>query len=127
LQSEKTSPSHVDLPSLIFVEATGACIPIGSGDILLAALYISPGLASANADTTELISFRNECTLAGDLNAKHQFWNSAVSTPSSEKILQLFDLDDFEILAPQCPAHYSQAGNGYVLDIVVHKNINNSL
>jgi hypothetical protein len=38
----------------------------------------------------------------------------------------LFDLDDFEISAPQCPMHYSPAGNGDVLDIVVHKNIRHS-
>jgi hypothetical protein len=35
----------------------------------------------------------------------------------------LFDLDDFEISAPQCPTHYSPAGNGDVLDIVVNRNI----
>jgi hypothetical protein len=33
-----------------------------------------------------------------------------------------FDLDEFEISAPQCPTHYSPAGNGDVLDIVVHRN-----
>jgi hypothetical protein len=29
----------------------------------------------------------------------------------------------FEISTPQYPTHYSPAGNGDVLDIVVHKNI----
>jgi hypothetical protein len=58
--------------------------------------------------------------LAGFLNSKHPFWNSAYSNPSGEKLLQLFDLNQFEILAPQCPTHYSLAGNGDVLDIVVH-------
>jgi hypothetical protein len=61
--------------------------------------------------------------LAGNLNAKHPFWNSAVSKPSGEKLMALFDLSDFEILAPQCPTHYSLAGNGDVLNIVVHQNI----
>jgi hypothetical protein len=61
--------------------------------------------------------------LAGDLNAKHQFWNSADSNPSGEKLMALFNLSDLEISAPQCPTHYSPAGNGDVLDIVVHKNI----
>jgi hypothetical protein len=61
--------------------------------------------------------------LAGDLNAKHPFWNSRVSNPSGEKLLELFDMNKFEITAPQCPTHYSHAGNGDVLDIVVHKNI----
>jgi hypothetical protein len=61
--------------------------------------------------------------LAGDLNAKHPFWNSAVSNHSGEKLTALFDLSEFEISAPQYPTHYSPAGNGDVLDIVVHQNI----
>jgi hypothetical protein len=61
--------------------------------------------------------------LAGDLNTKHPFCNSRVSNPSGEKLLNLFDLNDFEISAPQCPMHYSPAENGDVLDIVVHRNI----
>jgi hypothetical protein len=60
--------------------------------------------------------------LTGDLNAKHPFWNSAVSNSSGEKLMALFDLSDFEISASQCPTH-SSAGNGDVLDIVVHQNI----
>jgi hypothetical protein len=35
----------------------------------------------------------------------------------------LFDVSDFEISAPQCPKHYSPAGNGDVLVNVVQKNI----
>jgi hypothetical protein len=61
--------------------------------------------------------------LAGDLNAKHPFWNTTVSNPSGEKLLQLFDVNDFEISAPQYPTHYSPAENGDLLDIVVHQNI----
>jgi hypothetical protein len=123
LQSEKASPSHVDLPPLISIEATGVYIPIGTKEILLAAVYKSPGRTWSDADIAELLSFKHKCILVGDLNAKHPSWNSAVSNPSGEKLLQLFDTSDFEISAPQCPTHYSPAGNGDVLGIVVHKNI----
>jgi endonuclease/exonuclease/phosphatase family metal-dependent hydrolase len=61
--------------------------------------------------------------LAGDLNAKHPFWNSAISNPSGEKLLELLDLNEFEISAPQYPTHYSPVGNSDMLDIVVHQNI----
>jgi hypothetical protein len=54
---------------------------------------------------------------------KNPSWNSAVSNPSGENLLQLFDESEIEISAPQCPTHYSPVGNGDVLDIVVHKNI----
>jgi hypothetical protein len=35
--------------------------------------------------------------LAGDLNAKHPFWNSTISNPSDEKIVALFDFSEIEI------------------------------
>jgi hypothetical protein len=108
---------HVDLPPLISTEATGVCTPVSNNEILLAAVYRSPGRAWLDADVTELLS------LVGVLNAKHPFWNSKFSNPSGEKLLNLFDLDDFQISAPHCPTHYSPAGNADVLDIVVHRNI----
>jgi hypothetical protein len=39
------------------------------------------------------------------------------------KLLELFHKNEFEISAPQCPTNYSPAGNGDILDIVVHQNI----
>jgi exonuclease III len=45
---------HVDLPPLVSVEATGACIPIGNKEVLLAAVYRAPGRTWAHADVTEL-------------------------------------------------------------------------
>jgi hypothetical protein len=35
--------------------------------------------------------------------------------------LSLLHVNEFEISAPQCCTHYSPAGNGNVLDIVMHK------
>jgi hypothetical protein len=61
---------HIDLPPLISVEATGVSIPIGNSEVLLAAVYKSPGRAWNDTDITELLSFRRISILAGDLNAK---------------------------------------------------------
>jgi hypothetical protein len=66
---------------------------------------------------------RRKSLLAGDLNAKHLFWSSTVSNPLGKKLLDLFDVNDFEISAPQSPTHYSTMGNGDVFDIVVHQNV----
>jgi hypothetical protein len=115
--------SYVDLPPLVLVEATGVFIPILNSEVLLAAVYKSPGCAWSDADTRELLNLRHKLVLTGDLNAKHPFWNSAVSNPSGEKLLELFDSSEFEISLPQCPTHYSPAGNWDVLDIVVRQNI----
>jgi hypothetical protein len=48
-------------------------------------------------DITELLSFRDKSLLAGDLNAKHLFWNSVVSNPSGAKLLNLLHIYEFEI------------------------------
>jgi hypothetical protein len=98
--------NHVDLPPLVSIEAKGVCIPIGNSEVLFAAVYKPPGRAWSDADITELLSFRRRSILAGDLNAKHPFWNSADSTPSGEKLLELFDVNEFQISAPQCPTQH---------------------
>jgi hypothetical protein len=104
---------HVDLPPLISVEATGVCIPIGNEEIHFAAVYKSPRRTWTDADIAELLSLRHKCILAGDLNAKHPSWNSAVSNTSGEKLLKFFDRNDFEISAPECATGYSPGGSGY--------------
>jgi hypothetical protein len=86
----------------------GVCIPIGNREILLAAVYKSPGCTGSDADIAEFLSFGHKCILAGDLNAQHPSWNSTVSNPSDEKLLQMFDASDFKISASQCPTHYSR-------------------
>jgi hypothetical protein len=48
--------------------------------------------------------------------------HSKASDPSGQKLLQLFDANDFKIISPQCPTHYSLVGSGDVLDVAVHNN-----
>ena len=60
--------------------------------------------------------------MAGGLNAKNQFWISAVLNPSGEKLLEVFDSNESEIAAPQCQSLHP-ARSGDVLDIVVSHNI----
>jgi hypothetical protein len=78
---------------------------------LFAAVYKSPGRAWSDADIAELLSFRRKSILAGDLNAKHPFWNNAVPNLSGEELLRLFDASQFEISAPQCPCGNLQQHN----------------
>jgi exonuclease III len=115
--------NHVELPPLVSVEATGVCIPIDNSEVLLEVVYKSPGRAWSDADIIELLNFRRKSNLAGNLNAKHPFWNSIISKPSGVKLLNLLHINEFEISAPQCFTHYSPTRNGDVLDIVVHKNV----
>jgi hypothetical protein len=80
----------VDIPPLISVEASGVRLSIGNREILPAAVYKSLGLTWSDADSAELLNLRHKCILAGDLKAKHPSWNSVVSNPSGEKLLQFF-------------------------------------
>jgi hypothetical protein len=91
---------------------------IGNSEILLACVCKSLGSAWSEAVISEIISYKRKSILAGDLNAKHPFWNSEISNLSGEKLMALFDLTEFEISAPQCSTHYSSAGNGDVLNIL---------
>jgi hypothetical protein len=74
------------LPPLVLIEATGACIQIDNSEILLAGVYKSLGRAWIDANITELLRFRHKSILVGDLNAKHPFWNSAVSNTSGKNL-----------------------------------------
>jgi hypothetical protein len=65
--------NHVDLPPLVSVEATGACISIGNSEVPLAAVYKSPGRARNDADITEFLNFRRKSIVAGDVNDKRPF------------------------------------------------------
>jgi hypothetical protein len=48
------------------------CKPTGNSELLLAAIYKSPGRAWSNADITELLIIRPKYILADDLKAKNQ-------------------------------------------------------
>jgi hypothetical protein len=73
---------------------------ISNNEVLLAAVYKSPGRAWSDTDITQLLSFRPRSILAGDLNAKNPFWNSTVSNPSGDELLHLFDANDLKKSAP---------------------------
>jgi hypothetical protein len=86
--------NHVHLPPLVSTEATRLCIPIGNSEVLLAAVYKSPGQAWNDADIFELLRFRQESILAGHLYAKYPFRNRVVSKPSSAKLLNLLHINE---------------------------------
>jgi hypothetical protein len=111
------------LPPLVKLLATGVCLQIGNREVLLPTIYKSPGHAWNDAVIIELLSFKHKSLLAEDLNVKHLFRNSEISNTSGSKLLNLLHIKEFEISTPQCPTHYSPAGNCDVLDIVVHKNV----
>jgi hypothetical protein len=98
-------------------------MPIGNNEFLLAAVCKNPSRALRDAGIIQLLSFRSKSILAGDQNDKNSFSNSPLSNILAQKLLRLFHVNRLEISAPQCPTNYTCAGNGDLLDIVVHQNI----
>jgi hypothetical protein len=72
-----------------------------------------------DADIAELLNLRTKSILAGDLNAKHPVWNTAVSTLSGLKFLDLFVNCNFKLSAPQNPTHFVPDVRGNVLDTAI--------
>jgi hypothetical protein len=71
---------QVDLPPLVSIEAT----PISNCKVLHAAVYKSPSCTWCDTGITEILGFGNKCFLAGDLNDKQPFWNSAFQPPQEK-------------------------------------------
>jgi hypothetical protein len=88
------------------VEAVEVCIQIENMKVLLAVLYTSPSLAWSEADVTELLIFRHKSLVAGDLDVKYPLENSAASNASGEKLLELIDINSFDISASQYSTHF---------------------
>jgi hypothetical protein len=62
-------------------------------------------------DVIEFLDFKRKPILVGDLNAKHPFWNSSVSTKANSKFQR-------HHVPPIIPLRQK----GDILDIVVHQN-----
>jgi hypothetical protein len=107
--------NHVDLLLLVSVQV---CIPMDSSDMLLAAVCKSPGRARSDAYVIELLSFRHQSVLTSTSILEERSFKSF-----ERKLLDLFDVNEFEISELQCPIHYSPAGNSNLPDTVVDQNI----
>lgn len=83
---------------------------------------MTPGRAWSDADILPLLNFKRKSLLAGDLDAKYQFWNSVHSDTSDDKVLHLFDIKEFEISAVLYAMYYCAEGN-YLPDIVLQQNV----
>jgi len=57
------------------------------------------------------------------MNAKYPAWKSRVSNPSGVRLLDLQDINVFQISALNCLTYYTPQGNGNVLDNAVHRNV----
>jgi hypothetical protein len=105
------------------MEVTGISVPIGSSEVLFAAVYKPPSKPWCDKDTIQLVCLRNKSVLAGDLKVKNPAWSSHTSNPSGEEILTLLINTDVQISASSSSTHYTPRENGDILDTVIHYNV----
>jgi hypothetical protein len=77
---EGISHTCVDLHSVLSVDETGVCIPIGNTEMFLAAVYKCQQRFRSDTDITELLGFGNKSVLAGDLNVEHPVLNTSIKS-----------------------------------------------
>ena len=59
-------------------------------------------------------TFPQDCIIAGDMNAHHEWWNSTINTPiRADALITLLDNSNFELLnIPDQSTHHQRTGQG---------------
>ena len=122
--------SHeIPLPPLTTMEAVGVQVETGSGPLRLIAAYIRPQAKLHPSDFDKLLDSSLPTIIAGDLNAKHTSWNSKVCNAKGRALFSHSCKSDFIVAGPLEPTYHSHnlLHRPDVLDIVVYKNVRQSL
>ena len=121
----KYNISHYETPTpaLNTVEATTIVAVIDNREVCIASVYNSPSKPIDTTDIDKLLDIKPSAILAGDLNAKHNNWNSKTANTRGNKLNRHCARRGYVIAAPTEPTHF--VGNSSdVLDIAIIKDIN---
>jgi len=106
------------------LENTSIQIQIGNKELRLSAVYKRPDTPLLTSDLDSLLNTSHYVVIAGDLNAKHQFWNSRRHNTAGSTLAKFSDKRrDITIAAPTSPTHYPDNlnHNGDILDVAILK------
>lgn len=62
--------------------------------------------------------------IAGYFNSKHPSWNSRTTNQNRRILRKHFDENNYEVIGPQHPTHYSAPHRLVITDLVIIKNLN---
>jgi len=114
----------LNLPPLQTIEATGISLLTPNQPTLLIAVYKPPNIPLNPADIRALSSMGNHIILAGDINCKHQHWNSRRQNQSGLILYNALPTLDVYPVSTMEPTHFPRAGGRPdVLDIALVKGI----
>ena len=119
----KQEHNELVLPPSNSIEATGIQIRTTSGPLRVIAVYCRPGVKFNQEDFKRLLDSPHPTIIGGDLNAKHNNWNSRVTNTRGRALDLLSRKIGFTVAGPTEPTHYS-GGLGDILDIFILKDVN---
>lgn len=105
------------------LELTGVQIHVNSGrNINIYSVYKPPGKPLELSEIDELTKDNTPTLIAGDLNCKHEDWNSTVANYNGRKLAQhVRNTPTLKVYAPTEPTHHTQ-NSADVLDIILASN-----
>ena len=116
--------TSVKIPELQTMEALACTIFLHNTKLTLVAVYKQPNKLLYENDFNLLVNLDNKILLAGDINCKHESWNSRVSNTNGGILFQLTQNSDIIITAPVEPTFYPKGrGQPDVLDVVMYRNL----
>jgi hypothetical protein len=97
--------------------------------VKILAAYLSPSCPLIGADLSACFGGGMPTLMAGDLNAKHEEWNSRLSTRRGKLLRDYADGNSYLIFGPDTPIinPYIHLATPDVLDIVITKNLTSPL
>jgi len=116
---------EVPVPCLNHLEATAIQVTLTGKPVLILAAYLSPSRPLIGADLTACFGWGLPVLMAGDLNAKHVYWNSRLITRRGKLPRDYADGNSCLIFGPDSPntKPFNPLVTPDVLDIVITKNL----
>lgn len=122
----KRQVKHDELPPCksTHLETTGIKIKTLEGDLNIYSVYLPPNKEMKKEEIKRLLEDNTPTIISGDLNAKHEDWNSKVNNLSGMRLKNIGEEEEINIIGPDEDTHiHKQNNTADVLDIILHKNI----
>lgn len=122
----KKEISHNQLPDKAFdnMEITGIQLETSRGNFNIFAAYLSPSKDLEPEEIEDIFTGSTPKILLGDLNAKHENWNSKTRNTKGNRLAKIAQDSNIIIEGPDEPTHIHTPNNSTdTLDIAILKNI----
>lgn len=116
--------TQIDKPNLQEIEISGVQVQTRRGPINIYSAYLSPAKPLLKEDISSIFDTNTPTILAGDLNSKHEEWNSVTRNHKGTTLKRIAEELNLQITGPVEHTHiHAQTNATDVLDIAISKNI----